>query len=286
METGLVKQTLPILVSDSLDAYLQRISDIPVLSREEEYALAVEYKTKQSLEAAQQLILSNLKFVAHVVRGYSGYGLSQVDLIQEGNIGLMKAVKKFDPEKNVRLISFAVHWIRAEIHEFVIRNWRMVKIATTKEQRKLFFNLRKNKKRLGWFNDKEAAVVAEKLNVSTATVLEMDKRMGMPEMGFDLPDHVGADEGPSYAPADYLASQDANPELLVADAEEKSTERQDLKYSLSVLDARSRDIVQQRWLQEPKSTLHELAAIYKISAERVRQIEQAAMAKIKSTLEA
>ena len=181
-------QSLPI-VSDSLEAYLQSISNIPILSVEEEYALAVEYKNESSLEAAQRLILSNLKFVAHVVSGYSGYGLSKIDLIQEGNIGLMKAVKKFDPEKKIRLISFAVHWIRAEIHEFVIKNWRLVKIATTKEQRKLFFNLRRNKEHLGWVNNSEAKYIAKKLNVSTKSVLEMDKRLSMADCGFDLPEN-------------------------------------------------------------------------------------------------
>ena len=271
-------QSLPI-VSDSLEAYLQSISNIPILSVEEEYALAVEYKNESSLEAAQRLILSNLKFVAHVVSGYSGYGLSKIDLIQEGNIGLMKAVKKFDPEKKIRLISFAVHWIRAEIHEFVIKNWRLVKIATTKEQRKLFFNLRRNKEHLGWVNNSEAKYIAKKLNVSTKSVLEMDKRLSMPDCGFDLPENP-LDEK-NYSPSDYLESANSNPEELIEDYDTKHNQSSGLYVSLHKLDARSQDIIKQRWLQEPKATLNFLAEKYNISAERVRQIEQKAMEMIK-----
>ena len=271
--------SLPVLSNDSLDAYLRNIASIPVLTEAEEYALAQEYQKTKSIKAAQHLVLSNLKFVAHIVRGYSGYGLSQVDLIQEGNIGLMKAIKKFDLKYKVRLISFAVHWIKAEIHEFVIRNWRIVKIATTKEQRKLFFNLRKNKNRLGFVNQQEITEISQKLNVSKKSVAEMDKRMSLPECGFDLPE---GNEN-SFSPSDYLEASNANPEQILS-TNEVDNQKLIVK-SLASLDNRSREIIQQRWLKEPKATLHELAAHFKISAERVRQIEKVAMQKMKSVLE-
>ncbi len=271
---------LPVLVADSLDAYLQMIARIPVLTVEEEFEIADEHFKTKSLVAAKKLVMANLKFVAHVARGYSGYGLSQVDLIQEGNIGLMKAVKRFDPSKKVRLISFAVHWIRAEIHEFVIRNWRIVKIATTKEQRKLFFNLRKKRKNLGWLDNAEVQTIAKELNVKPETVIEMDKRLGMPELGFDLPDS----DDDNFAPSQYLQAADADPELLVEASNTIELQSENVQKALLLLDDRSSDIVRSRWLSESKVTLTDLAKKYNISAERVRQLEKAAFGKMQDAL--
>jgi len=272
---------LPALAADSLDSYLAMIAGIPVLSAEEEQKLAAEHFKTRSLEAARKLVLSNLKFVAHIARSYSGYGLNQMDLIQEGNIGLMKAVKRFDPSKNVRLISFAVHWIRAEIHEFVVRNWRIVKIATTKEQRKLFFNLRKRRKSLGWLNREEVQTIAKELKVKPETVVEMDKRLGMPELGFDLPDSVHDD---SFTPSQYLEAENANPETLVESSDTIALQNKNMQKALMLLDDRSADIVKSRWLAESKTTLTELAEKHGISAERVRQLEKAAFTKMKDAL--
>jgi RNA polymerase sigma-32 factor len=268
----------------SLDAYLERVGRIPVLTREEERALAERFRVHGDLDAARQLVLSHLRFVVHIARGYSGYGLPVGDLIQEGNVGLMKAVKRFDPTLNVRLVSFAVHWIRAEIHEYVLRNWRLVKIATTKAQRKLFFNLRRLKKNLTWLSAEETAAVARDLGVSTAEVTEMEKRLAARDLSFDpAPD---ADDEETYSPAAYLPAPDADPAESVEEAESADDTAARLKGALSRLDDRSRDIVEQRWMSDGKATLHELAGKYGVSAERIRQIESSALGKLRGMMAA
>ncbi len=269
----------------SLDAYLERVSRIPVLSREEERALAVRFRSNGDLDAARQLVLSHLRFVVHIARGYSGYGLPVGDLIQEGNVGLMKAVKRFDPTLNVRLVSFAVHWIRAEIHEYVLRNWRLVKIATTKAQRKLFFNLRRLKKNLTWLSAEETAAVARDLGVAPGEVTEMEQRLAARDLSFDpAPD---ADDEESYSPAAYLPAPDSDPATAVEDAESADDSVMRLKGALSRLDPRSRDIVERRWMSdENKATLHELATKYGVSAERIRQIESSALGKLRGLMAA
>ena len=274
---------LPI-ASESPESYLRAISNIPVLSAEEEQRLAIRYRDDNDLEAARTLVLSQVRFVVHVARGYLGYGLPLADLIQEGNIGLMKAVKRFDPTLQVRLISFAVHWIRAEIHEFILRNWRIVKVATTKAQRKLFFNLRKAKKSLAWLSADETAAVAEDLGVTPAEVTEMEQRLSSRDAVFDpIPD---ADDEQVYTPVAYLPSPDADPAMLVerSDWNEDSTSR--MIDALETLDERSRDILECRWLTEKKQTLHELADKYGVSAERIRQIEANAIKKLRSAMAA
>jgi RNA polymerase sigma-32 factor len=268
----------------SLDAYLDRVSRIAVLTREEERALAERFRSENDLEAARQLVLAHLRFVVHIARGYSGYGLPVGDLIQEGNVGLMKAVKRFDPSLNVRLVSFAVHWIRAEIHEYVLRNWRLVKIATTKAQRKLFFNLRRLKKNLTWLSAEETAAVARDLGVSTAEVTEMEKRLAARDLSFDPAPE--ADEEELYSPAAYLPAPDADPAEQVAEAESSDDSADRLRGALQKLDARSRDIVEQRWMTDDKSTLHELADKYGVSAERIRQIESSALGKLRGLMAA
>jgi RNA polymerase sigma-32 factor len=268
----------------SLDAYIDRVSQIPVLSKEDEVALAVRFRSEADLEAARQLVLSHLRFVVHIARGYLGYGLPMGDLVQEGNVGLMKAVKRFDPTVGVRLVSFAVHWIRAEIHEYVLRNWRLVKVATTKSQRKLFFNLRKMKKNLAWLSEAETAAVARDLGVDVADVREMEQRLSARDMSFDpTPD---SDEEETYSPAMYLPASNADPAVEVEDEEweEDSTER--LSIALEKLDERSRSILKRRWMTEDKATLHELADEYGISAERVRQVESNAINKLKGLMAA
>lgn len=274
---------LPAVSGESVDSYLQKLRAFPVLSEEEEYALAVRFHRDGDLEAARHLVLSNLRFVAHIARGYLGYGLPLADLVQEGNLGLMKAVRRFDPEKKVRLVSFAVHWIRAEIHEYVIRNWSIVKIATTKAQRKLFFNLRSAKKRLGWFSHDEVQAVATDLGVKPETVLEMERRLSNQDTSFDLP--AGCDdEEESFAPAAYLESPEANPaeQLEAHDWQERSVGQ--MRNALASLDERSRNIIIQRWLNEEKQTLQALAAEYGVSAERIRQLEQTALKKLKGAI--
>jgi RNA polymerase sigma-32 factor len=268
----------------SLDAYLERVSRIAILTRDEERALAERFRSKDDLGAARQLVLSHLRFVVHIARGYSGYGLPVGDLIQEGNVGLMKAVKRFDPSQNVRLVSFAVHWIRAEIHEYVLRNWRLVKIATTKAQRKLFFNLRRMKKNLSWLSAEETAAVARDLGVTPGEVTEMEQRLAARDLSFDPAPET--DEEEAYSPAAYLRSPGADPAELVesADSEDESEER--LQGALNRLDARSRDIVQRRWMTEGKATLHELAGKYGVSAERIRQIEASALGKLRGLMAA
>jgi len=268
----------------SLDAYLERVSRIPVLNREDERALAERFRSQEDLQAARELVLSHLRFVVHIARGYSGYGLPMGDLIQEGNVGLMKAVKRFDPRLNVRLVSFAVHWIRAEIHEYVLRNWRLVKIATTKAQRKLFFNLRRLKKNLSWLSAEETLAVARDLGVTPCEVTEMEKRLAARDLSFDPAPE--ADDEELYSPAAYLPAPDADPAEQVEDAESADDSSERLRGALNRLDTRSRDIVQQRWMSEDKSTLHELADKYGVSAERIRQIESSALGKLRGMMAA
>ncbi|HUT42262.1 MAG TPA: RNA polymerase sigma factor RpoH [Gammaproteobacteria bacterium] len=268
----------------SLDQYIHAAMSIPVLSAEEEKALAVRLQTQNDLEAARTLVMSHLRFVVRIARGYSGYGLALADLIQEGNIGLMKAVKRFDPAHGVRLVSFAVHWIRAEMHEFILRNWRIVKVATTKSQRKLFFNLRSKKKRLGWLNTDEVNAVAKDLGVKPETVLEMESRLSGQDIGFD-PLGSDDDEDNHYAPAAYLTNPANDPALLLEHADWSETSNSNLAEALDMLDERSRAILEARWLSEDKTTLHELAARYNISAERIRQLEKNALGKLKKALQ-
>ena len=268
----------------SLDSYIQEVNRIPVLSLEEEQSLARRYRDQEDLDAARMLVMSHLRFVVHVARGYSGYGLQLGDLVQEGNIGLMKAVKRFDPDQGVRLVSFAVHWIRAEIHEFILRNWRIVKVATTKAQRKLFFNLRRQKKRLGWLNQSEVNAVAEDLGVKPEVVMEMESRLSGQDIGFDLP--TDDDESTYMAPAAYLEGLSASPDEA-AEAQDWEQHHHNLLFDgIETLDERSRDIIQSRWLLEPKVTLQELANKYDVSAERIRQLEAAALKKLKARFEA
>jgi alternative sigma factor rpoH len=275
-------QTMMLVPQGSLEGYIRAASEYPMLSAEEEKELAERLYYKEDLDAAKQLILSHLRFVIHVARGYSGYGLPQADLIQEGNIGLMKAVKRFNPEVGVRLVSFAVHWIKAEIHEYVLRNWRIVKVATTKAQRKLFFNLRKTKQRLGWFNENEVDLVAKELGVSKEDVIEMESRMTGVDVGFDLPNDDSEEE--TFAPSMYLEDKSSN---FAAELEDENFETQavdQLSAAMENLDARSQEIIKARWLDDNKATLHDLAAKYNISAERVRQLETNALKKLKSAV--
>ncbi|MFT3790829.1 MAG: RNA polymerase sigma factor RpoH [Rudaea sp.] len=280
--TALVTNSLPIPNAlGSLDSYITAVHRFPVLSVEEEQSLARDYRANDDLDAAKTLVMSHLRFVVHVARGYSGYGLQIGDLIQEGNIGLMKAVKRFDPDMGVRLVSFAVHWIRAEMHEFILRNWRIVKVATTKAQRKLFFNLRKSKKRLGWMNNAEVQAVAKDLGVSTADVLEMEARLSGHDMAFDAP--TDADEDAKPAPVAYLVDDNADPYHALESESQEESDLDTLKNGMAKLDARSRDIIQRRWLKDgDKATLQELADEYKVSAERIRQIEVNAMKKMRA----
>ena len=280
MSTALVANNLPIPSAlGSVDAYINAVHQIPVLTLDEEQALARRYNGENDLDAAKRLVLSHLRFVVHVARGYNGYGLQLADLIQEGNIGLMKAVKRFDPELGVRLVSFAVHWIRAEMHEFILRNWRIVKIATTKAQRKLFFNLRKSKKRLGWMNSKEVQAVAKDLGVPVADVLEMESRLSGHDMAFDAP--TDADEDAKPAPVAYLVDNGADPYNSLEAEDQEESDLHSLTRGLARLDSRSRDIIQRRWLNEEKATLQDLADEYGVSAERIRQVEANAMKKMR-----
>jgi RNA polymerase sigma-32 factor len=265
----------------SLDHYIQAASAIPVLSAQEEFDLATRLRETNDLDAARRLVLSHLRFVVHVARGYAGYGLQLGDLIQEGNIGLMKAVRRFDPKVGVRLVSFAVHWIRAEIHEFVLRNWRLVRVATTKAQRKLFFNLRKAKKHLGWLSKEEAEAVAADLGVTTRDVAEMEQRLSGRDVSFD-PD---PEDDEDFAPATYLPGPtSSDPAHSVERDNSDNNEHDRLSAALAKLDERSRAILSRRWLAESKATLHELAAEYGVSAERIRQIEANAIGKLKKQL--
>ena len=280
--TAMVANNLPIPSAiGSLDAYIGAVHQIPVLTVDEEQALARRYRDGEDLDAARELVHSHLRFVVHVARGYNGYGLQLGDLIQEGNIGLMKAVKRFDPDVGVRLVSFAVHWIRAEMHEFILKNWRIVKVATTKAQRKLFFNLRKSKTRLGWMNDAEVTAVAADLNVSKREVLEMESRLSGRDIGFDAPAGDDDDHSPP-APGAYLMTQDEDPSQAYERADSEGNKLELLREGMAGLDKRSRDIVVRRWLgDENKVTLQELADEYGVSAERIRQIEANALKKMK-----
>jgi RNA polymerase sigma-32 factor len=266
----------------SLDHYIQAANAIPVLSADEEFELATRLRETNDLDAARRLVLSHLRFVVHVARGYAGYGLPLGDLIQEGNVGLMKAVRRFDPNVGVRLVSFAVHWIRAEIHEFVLRNWRLVRVATTKAQRKLFFNLRKAKKHLGWLSREEAEAVAADLNVTTKDVAEMEQRLSGHDLSFD----PYPEEDEQFAPATFLPSPNSDPAHFVERADADANDHERLEAAMAKLDERSRAILSRRWLAENKATLHELAAEYGVSAERVRQIEANAIGKLKKQLAA
>jgi len=278
--------TLPIPIAlnpeQGLSAYLRAINTLPMLSVEQEKTLARRYRQKSDLEAARQLVVSHLRFVARIARGFSGYGLPQSDLIQEGNIGLMKAVKHYDPERGVRLVSFAVHWIKAEMYDYILRNWRIVKIATTKAQRKLFFNLRSAKKRLGWMNNDEVESVARDLGVSTKDVLEMEKRMSYYDTSFDGPVDNDEDEN-IYAPVAYLEDKSTGPEEQLEDEQVYDLNQVALQSAIESLDKRSRDIISKRWLAEDKVTLQDLADEYNISAERIRQIETSAMMKLRES---
>jgi RNA polymerase sigma-32 factor len=266
----------------SLNSYIHAVGAIPVLSKENEQALSRRFNEQEDLDAARELVMAHLRFVVHIAKGYTGYGLPLADLIQEGNVGLMKAVKRFDPDYDVRLVSFAVHWIRAEIHEFVLKNWRIVKVATTKAQRKLFFNLRKKKKSLAWLSHAETQAVAKDLGVSPKEVTEMERRLSARDAIFDPA--PGADDEHSFTPAAYLPSLNANPATLVekADWTDDATER--MTAAMKDLDDRSQDILQSRWLTESKMTLHELADRYSVSAERIRQIEANAIKKLRKAM--
>lgn len=269
----------------NLNAYMQVVNGFSILSAEEEKRLAEDLYYNENVDAARQLVLSHLRFVVHIAKSYAGYGLSQGDLIQEGNVGLMKAVKRFNPEKGVRLVSFAVHWIKAEIHEFILRNWRIVKVATTKAQRKLFFNLRGAKKRLAWLNNAEAEAIAEDLNVNVNTVREMESRLSSHDAAFDA--GVDEDDDTAYqAPVNYLEDKRYDPAMQLEQADWHDSSVNGLENALEGLDERSRDILQRRWLNDNKETLHELAAEYNVSAERIRQLEKNAMKKLRVAIEA
>jgi RNA polymerase sigma-32 factor len=282
MTQALAIPSLPIPGAlGSLDAYIHSVNQLPVLALEHERELALRYRNENDLSAAKQLVLSHLRFVVHIARGYSGYGLQLSDLIQEGNVGLLKAVKRFDPAMQVRLVSFAVHWIRAEMHEFILRNWRIVKVATTKAQRKLFFNLRRAKKRLGWMNAEEVQTVARDLGVSAKEVLEMESRLSGHDLTFDAP--ADADDDARPAPVAYLEDHSANPQEYLERSDEGEHQLGALRDGLAKLDPRSRRILKRRWLDDDnKATLQELADEYGVSAERVRQIEANALKKMRA----
>ncbi len=276
--------TLPANLSvGTFDTYVNAIAQLPRLSAEEEHRLAVRFHEEGDIDAARQLVLSNLRFVVHIAKGYSGYGLPLPDLVQEGNIGLMKAVKRFNPNMGVRLVSFAVHWIKAEIHEFVIKNWRIVKIATTKAQRKLFFNLRKSKKNLEWLTKNEAEHIADELSVDVKTVYEMETRLDGHDMAFDQPGDDASDET-NFAPVNYLEQRNADPAVILEKDDWQGHEEDLLSKAMANLDERSQDILASRWLSNEKATLHELAERYNVSAERIRQLEKNAMNKIKKAV--
>ena len=276
--------TLPVNLSvGTFDSYLSLVSRMPKLSAEHEYELATRYRDEGDLKAARELVMSNLRFVAYLARGYSGYGLPMADIVQEGNIGLMKAVKRFDPDMGVRLVSFAVHWIKAEIHEYVIKNWRIVKVATTKAQRKLFFNLRKMKKDFNSLSPDDAEVIAENLDVDVKTVLEMERRLDGRDIALEPSVDDEGDEA-YITPIAYLEQHNADPSMLLENSDWQDRNEDLLMHAMSELDDRSRDILASRWLVEEKATLHELADRYKVSAERIRQLEQNAMKKLKTAV--
>jgi RNA polymerase sigma-32 factor len=284
MATALVPRTPAELAIagpvGSFDAYVDTVSRIPVLSREDEQELAIRFHRDGDLDAARQLVLSHLRFVLHIARGYAGYGLPMGDLVQEGNVGLMKAVKRFDPAVGVRMVSFAVHWIRAEIHEYVLRNWRLVKIATTKAQRKLFFNLRKKKKNLGWLSADETAAVARDLGVSVQDVSEMERRLSSRDVSFDPTPDADDEESSSYSPSAYLPAPNSDPAVAIESAEWDDDVSERVAQAMTQLDERSRAILRARWMDEEKATLHDLADRFGVSAERIRQIEANAIKKL------
>ncbi len=275
-------QLIPVTAA-SIEGYIQSVHELPVLTVAEEKKLAFRLREEEDLDAARMLILHNLRFVIKVARGYNGYGLPLADLVQEGNVGLMKAVKRFDPTMNVRLVSFAVHWIRAEMHEYILRNWKIVKVATTKAQRKLFFNLRSSKKRLGWLNQKEVNDVADTLGVTSKDVLEMEKRMSGQDLGFDLAPGQDDDDN-AYSPSLYLKTEELDPAEVLEEEDWKDHKQAIFRKALEQLDERSKDILASRWLVDKKATLQELAAKYGISAERIRQLESNAINKIRESV--
>ena len=278
-------QTLAIpMPTGNLDQYVHAALSVPLLSAEQERSLALRLQNEGDLDAARDLVMSHLRFVIRIARGYSGYGLALGDLVQEGNIGLMKAVKRFDPNAGVRLVSYAVHWVRAEIHEFILRNWRIVKVATTKAQRKLFFNLRSKKQRLGWLNQEEVNGIAEDLGVKPEVVMEMESRLSGQDIGFDLSAADDDEESHHFAPAAYLTDASNDPALTIEQNDWNSENSNNLGNALATLDERSRTILEERWLTENKSTLHDLANRYGISAERIRQLEKSALGKLKKTM--
>ena len=281
------KELQPMDISapgQNLEAYLNSIQNIAILSPEEERKLAEDLYYREDLEAARQLVMAHLRFVVHIARGYSGYGLSQADLIQEGNVGLMKAVRKFNPEVGVRLISFAVHWIKSEIHEYVLKNWKIVKVATTKAQRKLFFNLRNKKKDITWLSEDDVKMISNELDVKEDTVREMEQRMSSHDVSFDPYSADDSEEGNTYSPADYLTNEDSDPMEIVEKEDFARDQINQLQSAISDLDERSQLILKERWLTDDKPTLHELADKYGISAERIRQIEKKAMEKIRTNI--
>jgi len=282
MSKTMQSMALSVPQNGSIEGYIQAVSSINMLTADEERSLALKLREEGDLESARKLVMSHLRFVVHIAKSYSGYGLPQADLIQEGNIGLMKAVKRFDPSVGVRLVSFAVHWIKAEIHEFVLKNWRIVKVATTKAQRKLFFNLRKAKKRLGWFTNAEVQTVASELGVSTKEVLQMEARMSSQDQAFDLT--ADEDETGNFAPVQYLEdkSSDVETDVINNDWDKAASKR--LYSAIKTLDERSQDIIETRWLADNKITLQDLADKYQVSAERVRQIEKNAMKKLQAAM--
>lgn len=279
--TSLTTAAMP---TGSMESYISAAFQLPMLSQQEEHDLAVRWHENKDLEAARQLVMSHLRFVVRIARQYAGYGLPQPDLIQEGTVGLMKAVRRFDPEMGVRLASFAVHWIKAEIHEFILRNWRIVKIATTKAQRKLFFNLRSSKKRLGWFSEQEVQDVARDLGVKPEEVRNMEARLNNYDMAFDAGESDSDDE--HMAPVSYLPDMRMEPERIIEAEDTERDENERLYAAMRELDERSQDILRRRWLSEKKATLHELADEYGVSAERIRQIEKAAMNKLQDRIAA
>ncbi|HED13528.1 MAG TPA: RNA polymerase sigma factor RpoH [Gammaproteobacteria bacterium] len=275
--------TLPVEAAESasMAGFLRAANTVPLLSAEEERDLAIRFHEQGDLDAARQLVVSHLRYVVKVARGFMGYGLPLGDLVQEGNIGLMKAVKRYDPDRNVRLVSFAVHWIRAEIYEYVVKNWRIVKVATTKSQRKLFFNLRKSRARLGWMKPGEITALADSLDVPESDVREMESRLQHGDVSFDVPT---SNEGAASTPAGYLGDMTQNPESMVVDADNAAVRKEALERGLLKLDERSRDIIEQRWLSDRKSTLHELADQYGVSAERIRQLEKKAISGLQTAV--
>ena len=267
-----------------IESYLSSVHAIPILTKEQEQELALKLYEEDDLDAARQLVIHHLRFVVHIARSYQGYGLPLGDIIQEGNVGLMKAVDKYDPHRGVKLVSFAVHWIKAEIHEYILKNWRLVKIATTKAQRKLFFNLRSKKKSLDWLTKEEAEKIANDLNVEVKDVLHMENRLSSNDSSFDAPAPTGSDDDEIMSPSQYLEDKTYDPEVIVANEQADQVNKNDLVEALKILDDRSKDILQRRYLGDQKATLHDLADEYEVSAERIRQIESSALKKLKSVM--